>query len=93
MPADKNRAGNRVSGFRLEIAEVIRVGRKDEARVQFGFSESSGFRQMESGAQQFRDLTITLSFRTSYPNFLYRSCASLVIKTPRRPAYSGNDSI
>ena len=43
--------------------------------------------------QQFSALTITRSFNTSYPNFRYRSCASLVISIPRRPVYSGRDCI
>ena len=43
--------------------------------------------------QELRALTIALSFRTSKPNFLYSAWASLVIKTPRSPEYSGNDTI
>ena len=43
--------------------------------------------------QQLRALTIALSFRTSKPNFLYSAWASLVIRIPRSPEYSGNDTI
>ncbi len=50
-------------------------------------------RKLRFVLQQFSALTITRLLSTLYPNFRYRSWASLVIRIPRRPLYSGRDSI
>ena len=87
------------SSHRAEHQIVHCVTRFRNRSVWYSIKKASGDGGVHSNDkpaiayQQLRALTIALSFRTSKPNFLYSAWASLVIKTPRSPEYSGNDTI